>query len=238
MGTVFTFDVRAPGVPEAVLDDAVRLLHEIDATFSTYRADSEISRLARGELTPTECSADVREVLDRCAELTADTDGYFSAYAAGSLDPSGYVKGWAIEQASDLLVAAGSENHCVNGGGDMQCVGGAGAGRPWRMGVAHPLRVHELVATVVGCDLAIATSGIAERGAHVLDPHTATPPRGLASVTVVGARIGLVDAYATAAFAMGERARGWLEALPGHYGFGVDSDGTAWSTGQWGEPAD
>lgn len=238
MGTVFTFDIRSPGVPEEAVDDAVRFLHDVDATFSTYRADSQISRLARGELTRAQCSAQVREVLDRCDELAAETDGYFSAHAGGSLDPSGYVKGWAIERASDLLVAAGSRNHCVNGGGDLQCVGAPDPGQPWRMGIAHPLRPKELVATVVGFDLAIATSGTAERGAHVLDPHTAAPPGGLASVTVVGPRIALADAYATAAFAMGEDAQGWLEELTGHWGFGVDADGAVWSTGQWGEAPD
>lgn len=236
MGTVFTFDIRPPGVPEEAVDEAVRLLHDVDATFSTYRADSQISRLARGELSSAQCSAEVREVLDRCVELAAATEGYFSAYPAGSLDPSGYVKGWAIERASDVLAAAGSRNHCVNGGGDMQCVGGVGPGQPWRMGIANPLRPGEIVATVVGFDLAIATSGTAERGPHVVDPHSAAPPQGLASVTVVGPRIGLVDAYATAAFAMGPRARNWLEALPGHWGFGVDADGRSWSTGEWGEP--
>ncbi len=233
MGTVFTIDVRSPGVPHRAVEEVVAWLHHVDAVFSTYRADSEVSRLGRGELALDSCSSDVRTVLARCAELAAETGGYFSARAGGGLDPSGYVKGWAIERASDLLRAAGSTNHSVNGGGDVQCVGWAAPGRPWRIGVAHPLDRTALAGVVEGApgaDLAIATSGTAERGDHVLDPHTGQPPRGLASVTVVGTRLAAVDAYATAAFAMGTSAVDWLSGRPDLRSQVVHADGRAWSS--------
>ncbi len=126
--------------------------------------------------TLAQCSAQVVAILERCAALEAETDGYFSAYAGGCLDPSGLVKGWAIEAASDLLVAAGSTSHCVNGGGDVQCVGDSAPGVPWRVGIAHPLRAGELATVVTGTDIAVATSGPAERGPHVLDPHQRPGP--------------------------------------------------------------
>ncbi|MGI8760231.1 MAG: FAD:protein FMN transferase [Jatrophihabitantaceae bacterium] len=242
MGTVFSFDVRAPGVEEPALDEAVRWLHQVDETFSTYRGNSEISRLARGELAGESCSPQVRAVLARCEELRRDTGGYFSARPAGTLDPSGYVKGWAIERASDILLAAGSRNHCVNGGGDVQCVGQSAPGRSWRIGIAHPHRRDELAGVVAGApdaaELAVATSGSVERGCHVLDPHTGRGVDGLASVTVVGARLADADAYATAAFAMGPAARAWLERLPGYWGFGVRPDGSTWTTTGWGRADD
>jgi FAD:protein FMN transferase len=231
MGTVFSFDVRTPGVDGAVFADIVRFLHDVDERFSTYRPDSEISRVSRGELAVGQCHRDVVEILDRCAELEDETGGYFSAYADGTLDPSGLVKGWAIERASDLLVAAGSTSHCVNGGGDVQCVGESAPGVPWRVGIANPHRVGEILTVVAGRDIAVATSGTAERGAHILDPHTRRAPSGLASVTVVGRRLSDVDPYATAAFAMGLRARGWIDGLAGHWGFGVNDDGTTWTAG-------
>lgn len=233
MGTVFSFDVRSRGVDEAAIDDAIRWLHWVDATFSTYRPDSAVSRLARGECTLGECPPEVAEVFDACSRLAGETDGYFSLYPAGALDPSGLVKGWAIERASDLLVAAGSTSHCVNGGGDVQCVGDVAEGQPWRVGIADPLRRGELAAVVIGSGLAVATSGTAERGAHVLDPHTGQPPDELASITLVGHRLGVTDAYATAAFAMGSAARTWVEALPDHQAFAVRRDGTTWSTRDW-----
>lgn len=237
MGTVFSFDVREPGVDDAALDEAIGWLHRVDETFSTYRADSAISRLRRGEWTVGDCDAEVVEVLDACERLHDETRGYFSAYADGALDPSGYVKGWAIERASDILQAAGSANHCVNGGGDVQCVGDAQPGQPWRIGIAHPLRLGDLAGVVVGTGVAVATSGTAERGTHVIDPHSGRPADALASVTVVGPRLAQADAYATAAFAMGAAAADWLQTLPEHHALLVGLDGATWSSSGWGRAA-
>ncbi|MCU1657807.1 MAG: thiamine biosynthesis protein [Pseudonocardiales bacterium] len=233
MGTVFSFDVHSPGVEQTALDEAERWLHWVDRTFSTYRADSDISRLGRGEYTLADCAPEVTEIIETCNRLTEQTQGYFSAYASGVLDPSGLVKGWAIETASDILVAAGSVNHCVNGGGDVQCAGDASPDQPWRIGVSHPLEPGMLAAVVIGTGLAVATSGTAERGAHVINPHTRQPPSELASITLVGTRLGRTDAYATAGFAMGAAAREWIEGLPDHEAFAVCADGTAWSTSGW-----
>jgi FAD:protein FMN transferase len=212
MGTVFSIDVRSPGVDGAALREVVGRLHWVDAVFSTYRPDSQISRLQDGTLALSECAAEVAEVLERCAALAEETDGYFDCRYAGALDPSGYVKGWAIERASDLLEAAGSANHCVNGGGDVQCVGSAAPGRPWRVGISDPLDSGRLVSSVAGHRLAVATSGVAERGPHLVDPHGTTAPGAFTAVTVIGTHLADVDAYATAAFAMGERASAWLRA--------------------------
>jgi thiamine biosynthesis lipoprotein len=229
MGTVFSIDVRAPGVDPSVIDDVVRWLHWVDATFSPYRADSAISRLDRGELKLADCDREVREVLERCAEVEVATGGFFTARPAGRLDPSGFVKGWAIERAGDLLSAAGSRNHCVNGGGDVQCAGHARADEPWRIGIVDPTDSSRVLATVRGTELAVATSGTAERGNHILDPHTSRPSRGLLSVSVIGARLSVVDAYATAAFAMGAQCRDWLAEVPGIDALVVFADGRTWS---------
>ncbi|WP_344464153.1 FAD:protein FMN transferase [Kitasatospora kazusensis] len=223
MGTVFSFTVRDP-TPEIgeALRRAVERLHRIDRVFSTYRPDSDISRLGRGELTPAECDPEVAEVLERCREVTAETDGWFSDRPGGVLDPSGWVKGWAVEEASRLLRAAGSDRHSVGGGGDIQTCGG-----PWRIGVAHPLHPGELIAVVAGHDLAVATSGTAERGPHILDPHTGRPATGLASLTLVGRRLARTDAWATAAFAMGpQRALAWAARHPQVEALAVLPDGS------------
>jgi thiamine biosynthesis lipoprotein len=229
MGTVFSFDVGAPGVPDSTLDDAAALLFSIHETFSTYRDDSEISRLGRGELTIADCSPDVRFVLDECERYRQLTGGYFSVHAGGTLDPSGYVKGWAIERMSDLLSEAGSTSHCVNGGGDVQCVGDAGLGNPWRIGISDPRAPGKLATVVAGTDCAIATSGVEQRGAHIIDPHTGRPVAGLLSLTMVGARLTEADFYATAGFAMGRQAQEWVESLTGYQAFAVTDDGGTWS---------
>lgn len=230
MGTLFSFDIRLPGVEPAVLEATIDWLHWADSTFSTYRPTSQISRLARGESTVADCLPEVRAVLARCTELEAETGGYFSAIADGRLDPSGLVKGWAVERASAMLVTGGSVNHCVNGGGDVQCAGGVGPAQPWRVGIAHPLQPGRLAGVVSGYDLAVATSGNAERGAHVVDPHRGNSPTELASVTIVGRHLGTADAYATAAYAMGTAAPSWIEARSEYSGLVVFADGREWSS--------
>lgn len=230
MGTVFSIHIDAPGDWTAALADVIGLLHQVDAIFSTYRPDSDISRLDRRELRLRDCHPWVAEVLGLCAEVQGRSDGYFSALAGGRLDPSGLVKGWAIDRASELLSAAGSTSHAVNGGGDVQVVGGRADGSPWRIGVTHPLVRGALAIVAGGYDLAMATSGTAERGCHIVDPRTGRFPAGLASVTVTGPRITLVDAYATAAYAMGTGARGWLAGLAGYEAYAVTEAGGCWST--------
>jgi Membrane-associated lipoprotein involved in thiamine biosynthesis len=224
MGTVFSLDIRDP-IDDAAIDGVLAWLHRMDATFSTYRTDSDISRLRRGTTTLADCAPEVADVLDRCAELHEATGGYFDPYAGGALDPSGYVKGWAIERASQMLQAADSENHCINGGGDVQCIGAPEAGRAWQVGIADPTDRTRLVATVSGSPLAVATSGTSERGGHIIDPHTHRPARAFLSITIAGRRLAQIDAYATAAFAMGEQAPDWLRHT-GHTALLVRPDGT------------
>jgi len=234
MGTVVSFDVPAwagPGSGDGTaLGHAVRWLHWVDATFSPYRDDSDVSRFGRGSLTPAECAPELAEVLSACAEVSALSDGYFTTMPGGRFDPSGYVKGWAIEHAAAMLTGSGSAEHSVNGGGDIQCVGDRGAGQPWRVGIADPLRPGSLALVVTGRDFAVATSGLAERGPHIINPHTGEPATGLASITVVGARLGAADAYATAAFAMGPGARDWMETVDGYEALAITPAGAAWQT--------
>jgi thiamine biosynthesis lipoprotein len=228
MGTVFSFDVPASAAP--ALPEVLSWLHWVDATFSTYSGGSDVSRFGRGELTLAECAPELAEVIAECAVLNEQSDGYFTAWPGGRFDPSGLVKGWSIERASNMLSVAAKTGHSVNGAGDMQCTGEPERGRPWRVGVAHPLHPSALAVIVAGRDFAVATSGTAERGAHIVNPHTGLPATELASVTVVGPRISTADAYATAAFAMGGAAREWAESLDGYAVFVVAPDGATWQT--------
>ncbi|WP_443065392.1 FAD:protein FMN transferase [Streptomyces sp. NBC_00536] len=233
MGTVFSFDIRDEPTPaiHRALAEAVRQLHRVDAVFSTYRPDSHISRLDRGDIHLDDCPPEVHEVMSLCAQAAHDTDGWFSMIPAGTLDPSGLVKGWATEAASRSLYEAGAHHTCVNGGGDLQLRGRAGPGRPWRIGIAHPLRPGELLTVITADhDLAVATSGTAERGAHIFDPHTGAPATGLASLTLIGPSLTLTDTYATAAFARGDEAQGWVETLDGYEALAVRPDGQEWRT--------
>jgi len=230
MGTVFSIDVRDPGSWAGAIDEVVAWLHRVDAVFSTYRADSDVSRIRRGELAVADADPDVAEVLRMCAGVERGTNGYFTAYWDTELDPTGLVKGWAIERASEILAARGSRNHAVNGGGDMQLAGEPAPGEPWRVGITNPFEPRHVLTVVEGRDLAVATSGVAERGAHIVDPVGRGGMAELMSVTLVGPSLTLVDAYATAAFAMGPAALDWISGFPDHEALLVFTDGGVVST--------
>jgi len=222
MGMPIGIDIA--DAPEADVEPAFDWLCQVDATFSTYRADSDISRLGRGEITLAECRAEVDEVLTRCLALERATAGFFSVRAGGRLDPSGFVKGWAIDGAAERLAAAGAESFCINAGGDIVARGRPAPDRPWRVGVRHPTELDRLAAVVAVEDMVVATSGEYERGGHIVDPHTGRPPAGLLSVTVVGPDLATADAYATAAFAMGADGPGWTATLDGYDAMCITSD--------------
>jgi thiamine biosynthesis lipoprotein len=213
MGTTVSILVEPPLVPEEVLTEVIAGLRDVDARFSTYKPDSEISRLMRGEVAETDLSADVRHVLAACEHLATVTGGAFDARGHrpdGRVDPSGFVKGWAIEEAAWQLDAAGARNYWINCGGDIVARGEAAPGRPWRVGIRYPDQADRVAGVLEVSDRAVATSGDYERGDHVRDPHTGRAAAGLRSVTVVGPRLAFTDAYATAVFVMGLDGLTWL----------------------------
>jgi FAD:protein FMN transferase len=234
MGTVFTVDVRDAGDWDHAIDDVVTRLHEVDAVFSTYRPDSDISRMGRGELSLRAAHPEVATVLDLSAQVQLETDGAFSAVTNRRLDPTGLVKGWAVERASRMLRERGSGNHAVNGGGDVQLAGEPAPGRPWTVGITDPHDSTKVLTTVSGRDFAVATSGTAERGAHILDPFTGRPSTGVASASVVGPSLTFADAYATAVFVKGDRGCRWIEGRPGYEALVVSADGTVTASTGWG----
>lgn len=233
MGTVVSFDVPLSARHDGSLDAAVAWLHWVDRVFSPYRPDSDVSRLADGTVTVDGCAPEVAEVIEACGFVGKLSGGYFTASPWGRFDPSGYVKGWAVERAADILSAAGSASHLVNGGGDVQCVGARPGASPvpWRVGIADPRQRGALALVVEAADCAIATSGTAERGAHIANPRTGEPAAGLASITMAGPSLALADAFATAAFAMGpDLARDWAESLNGYDAYAITETGETWQT--------
>ncbi len=235
MGTTVSIQVRPPLVATTVLDAVVEQLRDIDARFSPYRAGSEISRLARGEIDLEACSPDVRHVLAACDHLSTVTDGAFDARshrADGRLDPSGYVKGWAIEEAAWLIDSAGGRNYWINAGGDIVARGEAAPGRPWRVGVQHPDRRDRVAAVLAVRDRAVATSGAYQRGDHIADPRDGRAPSAFRSVTIVGPGLAFSDAYATAVYVMGLDGLDWLAARPGYAAYVITADDRArWTAG-------
>jgi FAD:protein FMN transferase len=221
--------------------EAVAFLRAVDRVFSTYRADSVISRLGRGEIALADCPPEVAEVLDLGAAAERDSGGAFRVERTGPsgepvLDPSGVVKGWAVDRAAVPLRALDDTDFSLSAGGDLVCRTTDPAAPPWRIGIEDPHDTRRLVAVVPVTNGAVATSGTAHRGEHIIDARTGRPPTGVASVTVVAATLTEADVDATAAYAHGRDALRWLETRPGRTGLVVWADGST-ATFRGGPPA-
>lgn len=227
MGMPITVEVLDASVTSDDVESVFAYFAWVDTTFSTYNASSEISRLNRGELTLDECCPEVQGVLALCEQTKLQTQGYFDARRAGVLDPSGIVKGWAIQEAAQQLTRRGLRNFYVNAGGDVQ-VSGTRDGQPWRVGIRNPFNRTEHVKVLCISDAAVATSGTAVRGQHIYDPHHPDMPLlEISSITVVGANIYDADRFATAAFAMGRAGIQFINELPGFEGYMIDTQAHA-----------
>jgi FAD:protein FMN transferase len=216
---------------DAAWNAALAVLAEVDAVFSTYRPDSVVSRLGRGELDPADCPSVVGEVLAIGERARRDSGGAFAVRRRGPdgaevLDPSGVVKGWAAERAAVALRALPDTDFCLSLGGDLVCRTLDAGTPPWRIGIEDPADPRRLVAVVPVSTGAVATSGTAHRGQHLVDARTGAPPEGVMSVTVVAASLTDADVDATAAYARGTDAARWLDTRAGRTGLVVWADGT------------
>ncbi|MGN6331255.1 MAG: FAD:protein FMN transferase [Motilibacteraceae bacterium] len=241
MGLPVSVHVRGPAPDSPWVADAVAdvytHLHRIDALLSPYRQDSELSRLQRGELAVSDASLELREALDLCAEAKVVTGGAFDArvpagpWGPARIDPTGLVKGWAVERAAQAVLELSDHDAYVNAGGDLVVSTGRASEQPWRVGVEDPGDQSGLIAVVPIAGGAMATSGTAARGAHVYDPRTGRPALGVPSATVVGPSLLWADVHATACVVLGvDAALRHVAALPGYQALVVGTDGRVWRT--------
>lgn len=205
--------------------EVMATLHDVDHVFSTYRADSWVSRLGRGEVQVGQCPLEVAEVLTLGELARLGSGGAFDVRFGDGFDPSGVVKGWAAERAARPLRHLSDTDFCLSVGGDVVCHTAEPDGRPWRIGVEDPHDPSRVVAVVPVRRGAVATSGLAHRGAHVVDARTGRAPTNVASVTVVADELTWADLDATAALAQDADALRWLRTRAGRSGVVVWSDG-------------
>ena len=219
------------GAARSAWAQTMSLLRDADEIFSTYRPDSFISRLDRAEITLEDCPPQVAEVLALGEAARRESGGAFDIRRPGPggrrrLDPSGVVKGWAVERAAAPLLALADTDFCLSAGGDITCrTVDLGRG-PWRIGIEDPTDPQRILAVVPLYTGAVATSGTAHRGQHLVDARTDSPPTGVACVTVVARSLTDADIDATAAYARGPDAARWLGTRPGRTGLVIWADGT------------
>ena len=238
MGMPVSIHLRARHLPPEG-DQAVAAvyaeLRRLETIFSTYLPGSAVNLLADGVVAVDDCPHEVAGVLGLC-ELARDlTGGAFDAHrplpgGGVRLDPTGLVKGWAVERAAEPLRALAGTDFYVNAGGDILCHV-ADADRPaWRVGIEDPHHPDRVRAVVTLRDGGVATSGAARRGHHIWDPRAGRAADGPASVTVSGPTLLWADVLATAVYAGGADAADWATVM-GYDVDVVDHDGGLRRTG-------
>ncbi len=234
MGTAMSVQVIGEGSHTELAEGAVAAcfaeLRRMDELFSPYRADSAVSRIRRGEAAIADCDPRVADVERACREWEQQTQGRFSAWWDGGFDPTGYVKGWAVENASTrhlqpLLDQTGVTAVGINAGGDLRLFTAEESEWTWQVGIADPRRSGELAATLEVRNGAVATSGTAERGRHIYDPRTSRAAHEALSATVVADDLVRADVWATAAMVAGSSDLTWLSSAHTRGGIVISADG-------------
>lgn len=235
MGTIVTVDVFDedgidPSRLAPHLEEAREELHRADQIFSTWRQDSPMSRLRRGELSLDEAPSEMTEVFEQCLIARALSGGWFDPWAMpGGVDPTGYVKGWAAQRSLMLIAASGATGAVVNAAGDVATIGRPTPDSPFRIGIQSPV-LHDALACVVELSGGLATSGAYQRGPHLIDPSSGMAACRVASASVCGPDLGLADALATALAVGGVDVLRRLEDLDSYDGLMIDDDGSMRAT--------
>lgn len=229
MGMPISVEIVDASVTHDVLEKIFAYFTHVDETFSPYKNDSEVMRINRGEISEKNYSPEMREVLALAEKTKIDTGGFFDIKKPdGSIDPSGIVKGWAIQQAAEQIVDMGYKNFYVDAGGDIQSQGKNEKGEEWSVGIRNPFSVKEIVKVVHPHNAGVATSGSYIRGQHIYNPLAPKEKlHEIVSLTVVGPDVLEADRFATGAFAMGREGIKFIEQLSGFEGYAIDSEGIA-----------
>jgi thiamine biosynthesis lipoprotein len=233
MGMPITVEVvgDSPEIKK-VINEVFGYFEYVDENFSPFKETSELSRINRGEIPENDWSDDMRVVLMLSEKTKEETGGYFDIIAPdGKINPSGLVKGWAIQNAALILESEGFKDYYVDAGGDIQVSGKNSRGENWKIGVKNPFKQEEIVKVLNVKEEGVATSGTYIRGQHIYDPSNKFKKlEEIVSLTVVGPNIYEADRFATAAFAMGPKGIYFIENLPGFEAYMIDKNGLATET--------
>ncbi|MHB8190537.1 MAG: FAD:protein FMN transferase [Ferrimicrobium sp.] len=221
MGTVFSFlveqsDLTTHEVSHAI-EKACALLHRFEDTYSLFKPDSPINRFRAG--LAANLPDDFDEILELSALATNLSAGYFDPWTPDGFDPTGIVKGFAGEQALALLADEGIPAALINAGGDVAML----SGTTYRIGIRHPMDPEALCGVINVDEGAVATSGTYERGSHLYHPFGGIPTT--VAATVVGERLSITDALATAVAVGGGDMLARLELIPGFEGLYITQNG-------------
>lgn len=235
MGTVASIRVDRPGRETAGLEDRITtVVDALDHEFSRWDPHSPATAVAEGRLRLGDTSDEHRAVYAQAIEWRNRTGGAFDPHRPdGSVDLAGIVKALAIERVGDVLDELDAVGWVCSVGGDVLARGTTDGGRPWSAGIVDPADRTVLIRTVrlVARHRAVATSGTAERGAHIWSSSALPSEDRFVQVSVVASDIVAADVLATAVMADGAPLAALAASAHGCVVLAVRPDGT---TATWG----
>lgn len=202
MGTVVSAEWTPASSPMASALSIEGAFADLDERFTLYRHNSELSRIARGELRLTDATAQLRSVYEEALDWRRRTDGAFTPHRPdGVIDLNGIVKALAIRDAGAVFESFGITDWCINAGGDLYTGQDA---LPRTIGIVDPDFRARLLCSVslASPHRAVATSGRAERGDHIWTTHDTSVPE-FSQASVFADDIVTADVLATAIVAGG-----------------------------------
>lgn len=230
MGMPITINIVDRNAKEKDIEEIFSYFCHIDNIFSTYKQDSDITKINNKTISVNQAAEEVKYILALAKQTKQETQGYFDVYHNNTLDPSGIVKGFAIFQGAEKLRSKGYKNFFIEIAGDIEINGTNGKDEAWKVGIENPFNRKEIIQVLNLTNQGIATSGTYIRGNHIYNPKKNIPATDIASITIIGPNVYDADRFATAAFAMGKQGLPFIEQLSGFEAYMIDNNQRAYYT--------
>ena len=197
-----------------VVNDIDKYLKNVEEKFSPFLPDSLVSRHTDlgEELQDTFFDLEYQEVYSRSIIAKKETQGLFDPFYDGKYNPTGFVKGWAIENAFMKYIKPLIDNNiieagAINGAGDIQVGTRLDNDFSWEIGIENPENKEKIIAKYSIKNGDVATSGLSKKGQHIKSDNDIN----YVQVTVVGTYLSDVDVLATAGVVSDEKI--WSEIV-------------------------
>ena len=183
-----------------VVNETDKYLKKVEEKFSPFIPNSLVSRHTDlGEVLQEDFfDSEYQEVYSRSIIAKKETQGLFNPFFEGKYNPTGLVKGWAIETAFMKYIKPLIDNNtieagAINGAGDMQVGTSLDSDFSWKIGIENPEDREKIIARYSIKNGAVATSGINKKGQHIKSENDIEHIQ----VTVIGRYLSDVDVMAT-----------------------------------------
>lgn len=221
MNMPFTIAFVRDSFDEILIDALNQIVYEIDKylqnveeKFSPFLSESLVSRHTDlgEELQDDFFDIEYQEVYSRSIIAKKETQGLFDPFFNGKYNPTGFVKGWAIENAFMKYIKPLIDNNiieagAINGAGDIQVGTRLDSNFSWEIGIENPEDKGKIIAKYSIKNGAVATSGLSKKGQHIKSDNDINHVQ----VTVVGTYLSDVDVLATAGVVANEKI--WSEIV-------------------------